>query len=115
VIYDINTAHGLSDEGQPITFGDHSRDFAEPSSPDRKRLRSRAGASRGVALPNPMFIRIQRAIAGVLHMSGAGESIDQALDRAGKSGTGVILTGADFAHFGLGENLEVIMGQVAVR
>lgn len=106
--------HGLSKlgGGKTVTFKDHSRDFEEPSSPPRKKLRS---AVRDFDLPSPLFIRIHCAIAGILHMSGAGESIDRALDRAGDHPTAVILTGADFAYFGLAEDLQGAMSHVAVR
>jgi hypothetical protein len=91
---------------------DKSRTFEEPSSPPYKRLRSNV---TGISLPNPLFLRIHHAIAGVLHMSGVGECIDRALDRAGKSMMGVFFTGADFAHLGLAEDLVRAMGQVAVH
>lgn len=122
VIHEDNAA-GIEEEGQLVTFADHSRDFMKlsessaSSSRPRKKLRSGVAgdASSGIALPNPLFIRIHGAIAGVLYMSGAGESIDKALDRAGESATEVVLTGNDFAHLGLRENLEALMSQVAVR
>jgi hypothetical protein len=115
VIHDKKKAHGLSGEGLKVTFADLSGNFQEPSSPVRKKLRSRASTAKGFAVPNPLFIRIHHAIAGVLHMSAAGENIDQALDRAVKGRTAVVLTGTDFAHLGLTENLEVLMAQVAVH
>jgi hypothetical protein len=115
VIHDKKKAHGLTGEGLKVTFADYSHDFQEPSSPVRKKLRSRASTAKGFAVPNPLFIRIHHAIAGVLHTSAAGENIDQALDRAVKGGTAVILMGANFAHLGLIEYLGVLMAQVAVR
>jgi hypothetical protein len=116
VIYNHEGAHGLTDDGQKVIFTDHSDDFGEPSFPARKRLRSGpASIARGFDLPNPLFIRIHAAIAGVLHMSGAGESIEQALDRAGRRGTGVVLTGYDFTYLGLAENVDLLMNQVAVH
>jgi len=71
-------AHGLSKsgDGKTVTFTDHSRDFKESSSSPRKKLRS---AVKGFDLPNPLFIRIHCAIAGILHMSGVGKHIAQAL------------------------------------
>ena len=115
MIHDKKKAHGLTEEGRKVTFADYSRDFQEPSSPVRKKLRNRASTAKGFAVPNPLFIQIHHAIAGVLHMSAAGENIDQALDRAVKGRTAAVLTGADFARLGLTENLEVLMAQVAVR
>jgi hypothetical protein len=115
VIHDKKKAHGLSGEGLKVTFADLSGNFQEPSSPVRKKLRSRASTAKGFAVPNPLFIRIHHAIAGVLHMSAAGDNIDQALDKAVKGRTAVVLTGTDFAHLGLTENLEVLMAQVAVH
>jgi hypothetical protein len=73
-------------EGLKVTFIDHSRDFHEPSSPVHKKLWSWAGFVKGFAVPNPLFIQIHSAIAGVLNMSGAGEHIDQALDRVWMNG-----------------------------
>jgi len=84
VIYNHEGAHGLTADGQKAIFTDHSDDFGEPSSPARKRLRSGpASLARGFDLPNPLCVGVHAAIAGVLHMSGAGDSIKQALDRAG--------------------------------
>ena len=104
-------AHGISKsgDGKTVTFTDHSRDFNEPLSPPCKKLRL---AVKGFDLPNPLFIRIHCAITGILHMSGVGKHIDQALDRTGERGTAV-LTGADFAYFGLAEDLEGAMSQMA--
>ena len=48
-------------------------------------------------------------------MSRAGESIDRALDRAGDRRTAAVLTGADFAYFGLAEGLQRAMSQIAVQ
>jgi len=55
-----------------ITFRDHSNDFNSGST--RKR-------NRTVALPNPHYIGIHAAIAGVLNMSGAGRFFDELLDK----------------------------------
>jgi hypothetical protein len=115
VIQDKKKAHGLTGEGLKVTFADYSHGFQEPSSPVRKKLRSRASTAKGFAVPNPLFIRIHHAIAGILRMSAAGENIDRARDREVKGGTAIVLTGADFAHLGLTENLEVLMAQVVVR
>jgi hypothetical protein len=78
VIHNHDGAHGLTDDGQKLVFADHSDDFAAPSSPAHKRLRSGpASLARGFDLPNSLCIGVHAAIAGVLHMSGAGESIKQ--------------------------------------
>lgn len=115
MIQDKKKAHGLTGEGLKVTFADYSHGFQEPSSPVRKKLRSRASTAKGFAVPNPLFIRIHHAIAGILRKSAAGENIDRARDREVKGGTAIVLTGADFAHLGLTENLEVLMAQVVVR
>jgi hypothetical protein len=100
--------HGfLQAEPQTVTFTDKSCAFDELSPRPHKRLLPNV---TGISLPNPLH-----AIAGVLHMSGAGECIDRALDRAGKGATGVLFTGADFAHLGLAEDLAGAMSQVAVH
>jgi hypothetical protein len=57
-------------ENMLVTFKDHSGDFI--SGPSRK--------SRSIPLPNPHYLAIHAAIAGVLHMSGAGRFFDELLD-----------------------------------
>jgi hypothetical protein len=59
-------------ENNRITFEDHSNDFLSDST--RKR-------NPPVDLPNPHYIAIHAAIAGILHMSGAGRFLDELLDR----------------------------------
>jgi len=68
-------------------------------------------------LPNPLFFRIHSAIAGVLHMSGAGEEIDAAVKRAGGAGaSGAVPVGDDFEHIFLRERLGGLFGtQLTVR
>jgi hypothetical protein len=97
-IYQIPNAYDIVYHGkryglvirQPdrITFTDHSSLYALPSSPPRKKQRStrsgNAGSEMqrdqvGIPLPNPCFFRIHPAIAGVLHMSGAGGGLDAAV------------------------------------
>jgi len=55
-----------------VTFVDHSNDF--PSGSSRKR-------NRTFDLPDPQYIAIHAAIAGVLNMSGAGRFFDELLDK----------------------------------
>jgi hypothetical protein len=59
-------------ENNRVTFVDHSNDFSSGSS--RKR-------NRTFDLPNPQYIAIHAAIAGVLDMSGAGRFLDELLDK----------------------------------
>ncbi|EDR06274.1 uncharacterized protein LACBIDRAFT_328943 [Laccaria bicolor S238N-H82] len=59
-----------SHENKLITFEDHSGDFISGSS--RKRPRS-------IPLPNPHYLAIHAAIAGILHMSGAGKFFNELL------------------------------------
>lgn len=68
-------------------------------------------------MPNPLFFRIHSAIAGVLHMSGAGEEIDAAVKRAGGAGaSGAVPVGDDFEHIFLRECLGGLFGtQLTVR
>lgn len=54
-----------------ITFADHSDDF--PDRNDKKRT------APPVNLPDPCYIAIHAAVAGVLHMSGAGKFFDELL------------------------------------
>ena len=60
-----------SHENKLITVEDHSGDFISGSS--RKGPRS-------IPLPNPHYLAIHAAIAGVLHMSGAGKFFDELLN-----------------------------------
>ncbi|KAF8956807.1 hypothetical protein BDZ97DRAFT_1737811 [Flammula alnicola] len=55
-----------------VTFRDRSGEFR--SSKSQKRVRE-------IALPDPHLISIHAAIAGILHMSGAGKFFDELLDR----------------------------------
>ncbi|TFK61898.1 hypothetical protein BDN72DRAFT_903699 [Pluteus cervinus] len=58
-------------EGDLITFTDRSGNYTPFSNqPDHK----------GVALPNPHYLAIHAAIAGVLNMSGAGKFLEEVLD-----------------------------------
>jgi hypothetical protein len=57
----------------PVVFVDRSSDFTVPAD-KRKRVRS-------ISLPDPEFIRIHAAIAGILNMSGAGKFFDELLDK----------------------------------
>ncbi|TDL22561.1 hypothetical protein BD410DRAFT_748283 [Rickenella mellea] len=59
-------------EDNLVVFKDKSDDFK--SSSTRKR-------SRAIPLPDPHYLAIQAAIAGILHMSGAGKFFDELLDR----------------------------------
>ena len=59
-------------ETNRVTFVDHSNDFPSGSS---------CKGNRTFDLPNPQYIAIHAAIAGVLNMSGAGRSFDELLDK----------------------------------
>ncbi|KAJ3500414.1 hypothetical protein NLJ89_g9808 [Agrocybe chaxingu] len=56
-----------------ITFRDHSKDHAAENSKKRK--------TAPIDLPDPRFLAIHAAVAGVLHMSGAGRFFDELLDK----------------------------------
>jgi hypothetical protein len=59
-----------------VKFEDHSQDgVGEVASSSRKRDRE----AMGIELPRAEFFRIHAAIAGVLHMSGAGRFFDELL------------------------------------
>ena len=61
-----------SHENKLITFEDHSGDFISGSSCKEPRC---------IPLPNPHYLAIHAAIAGVLHMSGhAGKFFDELLN-----------------------------------
>ena len=55
-----------------VSFRDHSDDFNSGSTSKR---------NRPVSLPDPEYIRIHAAIAGILNMSGAGKFFDELLDK----------------------------------
>ncbi|KAK7690767.1 hypothetical protein QCA50_005866 [Cerrena zonata] len=82
-IYD-DLRHGLfarqmnlpGNTGAPVIFRDRSADLLELGGASRKRDRTHD-------LPNPHFIAIHAAIAGILHMSGAGKFFDELLDKYG--------------------------------
>lgn len=56
-----------------VTFRDKSNDFS-PSNTSLKR-------NRDIPLPNPQYLAIHAAIAGILHMSAAGKFFDEILDK----------------------------------
>ena len=76
-----------------ITFRDHSvtdqKYLMEEDKEDFTRPRY------GVPLPNPELIALHRAIANVLHMSGAGDAIDMAMPRLFPQGPPVKAMDAD--------------------
>ena len=76
-----------------ITFQDHSvtdqEYLGEENNGDFTKPRY------GVPLPNPELIALHRAIANVLHMSGAGDAIDMAMRRLFPQGPPVKAMDAD--------------------
>ena len=54
-----------------VAFEDHSGDFISGSSCKEPRT---------IPLPNPHYLAIHAAIAGALHMSGAGQFFDELLN-----------------------------------
>ena len=58
-------------ENKLTTFEDHSGDFISVSSCKEPRC---------IPLPNPHYLAIHAAIAGVLHTSGAGKFFDELLN-----------------------------------
>ncbi|KAF5378191.1 hypothetical protein D9615_007500 [Tricholomella constricta] len=83
-VYDIS--HGIGQaawaDSKFVEFKDHSEKFQD----DKGRKRGRE-----ISLPNPRYLRIHAAIAGILHMSGAGIFFDELLKRFGdgKGGSAV--------------------------
>jgi len=69
--------NGLDWLNNPLVFKDESGKFIEGS----------CERSRVLELPNPTFIRIHAAIAGILHMSGAGRFFDELLAYFGQEDT----------------------------
>ena len=91
VIY-MTRGHGLSHKPEHITFTDSSVLDSDTSPPPHKKQQTTQSGSvgnkvprgqHGIALPNPHFLHIHSAIAGILHMSGAGREIDAAINRTG--------------------------------
>jgi hypothetical protein len=61
-----------------VAFADHS---TPPPSPVARPRRHAPQPHPGIPLPNPEYFALHRAIAHVLHMSGAGEAIDLTFKR----------------------------------
>jgi hypothetical protein len=70
--------HGIESDAQDkvVEFKDHSERFQTDRGKSRKRPRE-------IPLPEPHYIRIHAAIAGILHMSGSGRFFDELLDKYG--------------------------------
>jgi len=70
----------------------------------------------GIPLPNPAFLSLHAAICGVLHMSGAGEDIDNIVRDLRKDGEGriperILSSGFEFLqHMEARESVRVMMG-----
>ena len=56
-----------------VTFRDQSNDFTHSGSSQKQ--------NRDIPLPNPRYLAIHAAIAGILHMSAAGKFFDELLDK----------------------------------
>ncbi len=86
--------HTLSGKPSEVTFQDHSTESADelessgPSSATRRSTRQNNIECQPqlIALPNPKYFRIHNAIAGVLHMSGAGGFLDEIIKEYDRSG-----------------------------
>jgi hypothetical protein len=64
-----------------VEFQDHSQEFQ--TSDEEKPLRKRR---HEVPLPDPHYLRIHAAVAGIMHMSGAGRFFGELLDKFGNQG-----------------------------
>jgi hypothetical protein len=106
----------VSKRRRDITFQDFSACYSEESSLPRQKPRNTGSGDagnevpqpergQGIASPNPLFIRIHSAIAGVLHMSGAGEEIDAAIRTVGSGASRGVLVGDDFETLHLWESV----------
>ncbi|KAF5325234.1 hypothetical protein D9619_009581 [Psilocybe cf. subviscida] len=75
-VYDLEVLRPQSLPKKPefsrITFEDRSKNFSDPT----RNLRRK----HPIDLPNARYIEIHAAIAGILHMSGAGKFFDELLD-----------------------------------
>ena len=76
-----------------ITFQDHSVADQEYLEEENKEYFTKP--RYGVPLPDPELIALHRAIANVLHMSGAGDAIDVAMRRLFPQGPPVKAMDAD--------------------
>ena len=63
-----------------MTFVDHSAEFQIPREPGSRKIPHK------VSLPDPQLIAIHAAIAGILHMSGAGGFFDILFEKLGGDG-----------------------------
>ncbi|GBE81607.1 hypothetical protein SCP_0313360 [Sparassis crispa] len=114
--------HGLHTRPSEITFSDHSAEIdstEEKASSLLKRQCTRASASgprQGISLPNPLYLRIHAAIAGILHMSGVGRFIDEVLRKHhNTSGSEATFTGDDFLDLVTTVNLRESVANMAIR
>ncbi|KAF5378070.1 hypothetical protein D9615_007499 [Tricholomella constricta] len=71
--------HGMAwTDSKFVEFKDHSEEFrADKGESLRKR-------GREIPLPNPCYLRIHAAVAGILNMSGAGKFFDELLKKFGR-------------------------------
>lgn len=73
--------HGIDDmteaDSKVIEFKDHSEEF------QTGQEKSLCKMPREVSLPDPRYIKIHAAIAGILHMSGANRFFDELLNKFG--------------------------------
>ncbi|KAJ3499898.1 hypothetical protein NLJ89_g10029 [Agrocybe chaxingu] len=90
-----------------MTFRDHRQDHTTENSKKRK--------TAPIDLPDPRFLAIHAAVAGVLHMSGAGRFFDELLDKFNDTdGSTPVRTWDDLEHrINLGE-ARISAGQMLV-
>jgi hypothetical protein len=69
-IYEPDSAN-VPENTTRVTFEDHGNDFSSSANKLKR--------SAPIDLPNPRYIEIHAAIAGILNMSGAGEFFDELL------------------------------------
>ena len=76
-MYTVKVFNGVGILRRPpddlVTFRDQSNDFTHSGSSQKRNC--------DIPLPNPRYLAIHAAIAGILHMSAAGKFFDELLDK----------------------------------
>ncbi|KDQ51727.1 hypothetical protein JAAARDRAFT_496715 [Jaapia argillacea MUCL 33604] len=96
--------HGIIPRVPQVTFKDHSATVNDinKNRPSKMPLYAAASSSpdKGIPLPDPLFLRIHNAIAGVLHASGAAVFLDEFIKDLGKgASSGGVICGDNMADW----------------
>jgi hypothetical protein len=92
-----------------VEFKDRSEEFQDQGTSRRKR-------KRDISLPDPHYIKIHAAVAGILHMSGAGKFFDELLKKFGdQEGSSTVRCWEEFDNLIEKTNLRMSLTFLAVH